>query len=105
MDAAAPAALIPPGNQHGDHRVPFPQSSRKSRTIRTSNARINRKLPDLRELFLQAGGRGFEPRQANPESAVLPLDEPPIPGNERHSTMFAIPRQTNMAIGCMFNEE
>ena len=26
---------------------------------------------------LLAGGKGFEPLQANPESAVLPLDEPP----------------------------
>jgi hypothetical protein len=25
-----------------------------------------------------AGGRGFEPRLTDPESAVLPLDEPPI---------------------------
>ena len=25
----------------------------------------------------QAGGRGFEPRHTDPESAVLPLDEPP----------------------------
>ncbi len=24
-----------------------------------------------------AGGRGFEPRHTDPESAVLPLDEPP----------------------------
>jgi hypothetical protein len=26
----------------------------------------------------QAGGRGFEPRHTDPESAVLPLDEPPV---------------------------
>jgi hypothetical protein len=26
-----------------------------------------------------AGGLGFEPRQAESESAVLPLDDPPIP--------------------------
>lgn len=25
-----------------------------------------------------AGGKGFEPLQADPESAVLPLDEPPM---------------------------
>jgi hypothetical protein len=31
-----------------------------------------------RVLFWQAGGEGFEPPQANPESAVLPLDEPPV---------------------------
>ena len=38
-----------------------------------------------------AGGRGFEPRLTVPETAVLPLDEPPIfvdgyftmPGGER----------------------
>jgi hypothetical protein len=27
-----------------------------------------------------AGGQGFEPRQADPESAVLPLDDPPTSG-------------------------
>jgi hypothetical protein len=26
----------------------------------------------------QAGGKGFEPLQTDPESVVLPLDEPPI---------------------------
>jgi hypothetical protein len=26
----------------------------------------------------QAGGKGFEPLSADPESVVLPLDEPPI---------------------------
>lgn len=25
-----------------------------------------------------AGGKGFEPLQTDPESAVLPLDEPPM---------------------------
>jgi hypothetical protein len=25
-----------------------------------------------------AGGKGFEPLQTDPESAVLPLDEPPL---------------------------
>ncbi len=25
-----------------------------------------------------AGGRGFEPRLTDPESAVLPLDDPPL---------------------------
>ena len=33
-----------------------------------------------------AGGEGLEPPQANPESAVLPLDEPPI-FNERYVTI------------------
>jgi hypothetical protein len=28
-----------------------------------------------------AGGLGFEPRQAESESAVLPLDDPPMPGS------------------------
>ena len=28
-----------------------------------------------------AGGLGFEPRQAESESAVLPLDDPPKPGS------------------------
>src|SRR5262245_50296516 len=30
-------------------------------------------------MFLLAGGLGFEPRQAESESAVLPLDDPPRP--------------------------
>ena len=30
-----------------------------------------------------AGGLGFEPRQAESESAVLPLDDPPEPGVRR----------------------
>ena len=29
-----------------------------------------------------AGGLGFEPRQAESESAVLPLDDPPRPGGK-----------------------
>lgn len=29
-------------------------------------------------LFLLAGGRGFEPLHTDPESVVLPLDEPPL---------------------------
>ena len=28
-----------------------------------------------------AGGLGFEPRQAESEFAVLPLDDPPLPGS------------------------
>src|SRR4030067_2557319 len=39
---------------------------------------------DLRSKHLQAGGRGFEPRLTDPESAVLPLDEPPV--KRGHST-------------------
>jgi hypothetical protein len=36
-------------------------------------------IPNTRASILdyQAGGRGFEPRHTDPESAVLPLDEPP----------------------------
>lgn len=29
------------------------------------------------KIDLMAGGQGFEPRLADPESAVLPLDDPP----------------------------
>lgn len=29
-------------------------------------------------LLLLAGGRGFEPLHTDPESVVLPLDEPPL---------------------------
>ena len=31
-----------------------------------------------------AGGQGFEPRQAESESAVLPLDDPPAMSNGAH---------------------
>jgi hypothetical protein len=33
-----------------------------------------------------AGGLGFEPRQAESESAVLPLDDPPKPGENPFGT-------------------
>ena len=33
--------------------------------------------PVMKTGVFQAGGRGFEPRHTDPESAVLPLDEPP----------------------------
>ncbi len=44
-----------------------------------------------------AGGKGFEPLQANPESAVLPLDEPPLSSNGQYfNTAFALcPGLTN----------
>ncbi len=29
-------------------------------------------------VFRKAGGQGFEPRSVDPESTVLPLDDPPI---------------------------
>jgi hypothetical protein len=35
-------------------------------------------------LISLAGGLGFEPRQAESESAVLPLDDPPLPGSGGH---------------------
>ena len=34
----------------------------------------------LNPCFVLAGGRGFEPRLAESESAVLPLDDPPREG-------------------------
>ena len=38
----------------------------------------------LRILFTQmAGGRGFEPRLMDPESIVLPLDDPPVTPQNR----------------------
>ena len=43
-----------------------------------------------------AGGRGFEPRLTVPETAVLPLDEPPaVP---RYSNMHDIMRQIKVII-------
>jgi hypothetical protein len=36
---------------------------------------------------LQAGGKGFEPLQTDPESVVLPLDEPPKSMCGRYSNM------------------
>src|SRR3972149_8686652 len=35
-----------------------------------------------------AGGRGFEPRHTDPESAVLPLDEPPVATGFYHSALL-----------------
>ena len=35
-------------------------------------------------LFFLAGGLGFEPRLAESESAVLPLDDPPISETVAH---------------------
>ena len=48
-----------------------------------------------------AGGRGFEPRLTVPETAVLPLDEPPelVDG---YFTMWGGDRQTSMDVrGCV----
>jgi hypothetical protein len=38
------------------------------------------KRPDIlfRALIPEAEGKGFEPLYTDPESAVLPLDEPPV---------------------------
>ncbi len=33
-----------------------------------------------------AGGKGFEPLHTDPESAVLPLDEPPVINGENFTT-------------------
>ncbi len=46
-------------------------------------------------LILLAGGLGFEPRQAESESAVLPLDDPPKPGSRRAWSEASIVRQTD----------
>jgi hypothetical protein len=37
----------------------------------------NRKGPRSGEGLVLAGGKGFEPLSTDPESVVLPLDEPP----------------------------
>lgn len=39
---------------------------------------MNENTPVFATGVFQAGGRGFEPRHTDPESAVLPLDEPPV---------------------------
>jgi hypothetical protein len=41
------------------------------------NDRFYRSFFIVEVISFLAGGNGFEPLQANPESAVLPLDEPP----------------------------
>src|SRR5690242_14522894 len=43
----------------------------------------NTKEAPLR-LFLIAGEQGFEPQPADPESAVLPLDDSPLVGDTHH---------------------
>jgi hypothetical protein len=45
----------------------------------------------LENIGLLAGGLGFEPRQAESESAVLPLDDPPKPGSRRAFRALAFP--------------
>lgn len=45
-------------------------------------------IPGFRAFL--AGGRGFEPRRADPESAVLPLDDPPsVLSSAQYSTVIA----------------
>ena len=44
------------------------------------------------EVLLLAGGRGFEPRLTVPETAVLPLDEPPT-SLDAYSIMAGCGRQ------------
>ena len=48
-----------------------------------------------------AGGRGFEPRLTVPETAVLPLDEPPI-FTGGYFTMGSLDRQTSMDVRAVF---
>lgn len=36
-----------------------------------------------------AGGKGFEPLQTDPESAVLPLDEPPLQKQFYHRFFYS----------------
>ena len=43
----------------------------------SSNTPIER-VAVLRPPHMLAGGRGFEPLHTDPESVVLPLDEPPL---------------------------
>ena len=38
--------------------------------------RFEIKGSEIKEML--AGGRGFEPQLTDPESAVLPLDDPPV---------------------------
>ena len=42
-----------------------------------------------KSMMLLAGGLGFEPRLAESESAVLPLDDPPLTNNRVDSKMVA----------------
>ena len=39
-----------------------------------------------------AGGKGFEPLQTDPESAVLPLDEPPLLTGEFYHSSAGLSR-------------
>jgi hypothetical protein len=47
------------------------------RRILSISTKIKQKI-SLKGRFFQAGGNGFEPLLIDPESIVLPLDEPPI---------------------------
>jgi hypothetical protein len=61
----------------GDVDEKFPAPLMKNRcAISGPNSKSLTLLDNL------AGGLGFEPRQAESESAVLPLDDPPMPGSQ-----------------------
>ena len=60
-----------------------PKQADGSRPVPTKAMQKDRRPGRFRGLFgipIQAGGKGFEPLQTDSESAVLPLDEPPIYG-------------------------
>ena len=50
----------------------------------------------LTPCFVLAGGRGFEPRLAESESAVLPLDDPP-----REARMIAVAARSCQTAGAL----
>ncbi len=55
-------------------KVPFPRAKESSRSPGTPDFLI---APRRDKKISVVGGLGFEPRQAESESAVLPLDDPP----------------------------
>ena len=46
--------------------------------LQREESRPPSRLSQLVKLWQKAGGLGFEPRQAESESAVLPLHHPPV---------------------------
>jgi hypothetical protein len=54
-----------------------------SQHMRHKKGRFRAALEDKSQLNQLAGGLGFEPRLAESESAVLPLDDPPSVGLDR----------------------
>ena len=83
--AAIVAWMILRGRGMGKHRVPA-FHTRDGRVVRGGEKKASVRWPSFRGL---AGGLGFEPRLAESESAVLPLDDPPMSGfaarNHLHS--------------------